>query len=127
MIYAINTIGDQNWLGPTAPYQSAATLMPMYEYLLCRDYQTGDIVQGDGQLAEDWSHNEDFSQYTFHLRKGIQFHDGWGEMTSADVKFSFELSVLEDSKKRTAKSIPTIRNAPRRFWPKPAIPICPSW
>ena len=48
-------------------------------------------------MAETWSHNEDYSQFTFNLRKGIQFHDGWGEMTSADVKFSFELAVLEDS------------------------------
>ena len=50
-----------------------------------------------GQLAESWSHNENFSQYTFNLREGIQFHDGWGELTSADVKFSFEISVQDDS------------------------------
>jgi len=73
-------------------------VMPMYEYLLCRDYQTGDVVQGSGQLAETWSHNENFTQFTFGLRKGVQFHDGWGELTSADVKFSFELAALEDSR-----------------------------
>ncbi|MDE0121166.1 MAG: ABC transporter substrate-binding protein [bacterium] len=98
VVFAFGSIGDQNWLGPTAPFQSQATVMPMYEYLLCRDYQTGDVVQGSGQLAETWSHNADFTQFTFVLRKGVQFHDGWGELTSADVKFSFELSVLEDSR-----------------------------
>ncbi len=97
VIYAFGSIGNQNWLGPTAPFQSQATVMPMYEYLLCRDYQTGDVAQGTGQLAESWSHNNDFSQYTFNLRKGVQFHDGWGEMTSADVKFSFEISIQDDS------------------------------
>jgi len=97
VVYAFGSIGNQNWLGPTAPFQSQATVMPMYEYLLCRDYQTGEVVQGSGQLAESWSHNENFSQYTFNLREGIQFHDGWGEMTSADVKFSFEISVQDDS------------------------------
>ena len=97
VIFAFGSIGNQNWLGPTAPFQSQATVMPMYEYLLCRDYQTGDVAQGTGQLAESWSHNNDFSQYTFNLRKGVQFHDGWGEMTSADVKFSFEISIQDDS------------------------------
>ncbi|MCE2527775.1 MAG: ABC transporter substrate-binding protein, partial [Actinomycetia bacterium] len=97
VVYAFGSIGTQNWLGPTASFQSQATVMPMYEYLLCRDYQTGDVVQGSGQLAETWSHNDDFTQYTFVLRKGIQFHDGWGELTSADVKFSLELAALEDS------------------------------
>ena len=97
VVYVISTLGDQNFLGPTASYQSGATAMPMYEYLLCRDYQTGLVAQGTGQLAETWSNNDDFTQFTFNLRKGIQFHDGWGEMTSADVKFSFELSVLDDS------------------------------
>ena len=58
VVFAFGSIGDQNWLGPTAPFQSQATVMPMYEYLLCRDYQTGDVVQGSGQLAETWSHNE---------------------------------------------------------------------
>lgn len=97
VVYAHGSIGNQNWLGPTAPFQSQATVMPMYEYLLCRDYQTGDVVQGSGQLAETWSHNDDFTQYTFVLRRGIQFHDGWGELTSADVKFSLELAILEES------------------------------
>ena len=97
VVYAFGSIGNQNWLGPTAPFQSQATVMPMYEYLLCRDYQTGDVVQGSGQLAETWTHNDDFSQYTFVLRQGIQFHDGWGELTSADVKFSMELAIQDDS------------------------------
>ncbi len=97
VVYAFGSIGNQNWLGPTAPFQSQATVMPMYEYLLCRDYQTGAVVQGTGQLAESWSHNDDFSQYIFNLREGIQFHDGWGELTSADVKFSMELAIQDDS------------------------------
>ena len=30
---------------------------------------------------------------TYHLKKGIQFSDGWGEFTSADVKYSFEMQA----------------------------------
>lgn len=43
-------------------------------------------------LAEHWE-IEKGVRYTFHLRKGILFHDGW-PLTSADVRYTFE-SILD--------------------------------
>ncbi|WP_158055568.1 ABC transporter substrate-binding protein [Halorussus halophilus] len=40
-------------------------------------------------LAKDWSTSEDNTKLEFTLQEGVKFHDG-GEMTSADVKASFE-------------------------------------
>ncbi len=40
-------------------------------------------------LAESWEKTDDNLSYTFHLRKGVQFHDG-SEMTADDVKFTLE-------------------------------------
>jgi peptide/nickel transport system substrate-binding protein len=48
----------------------------------------------DGELApgvaESWEQDESGLIWTFHLREGIEFHDGWGELTAEDVKFSLE-------------------------------------
>lgn len=41
-------------------------------------------------LATEWTISPDGKTYTFKLRKGVQFHKDYGEMTSADVKFSLD-------------------------------------
>ena len=40
-------------------------------------------------LAEEWEVATDFSKVTVTLKKGVQFHGGWGEMTADDVVWSF--------------------------------------
>jgi ABC-type transport system substrate-binding protein len=40
-------------------------------------------------LAERWEVSSDGKVYTFHLRKGVQFHKGFGEVTAEDVVFTF--------------------------------------
>src|SRR5262245_41234755 len=44
-------------------------------------------------LAESWAMSPDGMLWTFKLRKGVQFHKGFGEMTAEDVKFSFERQI----------------------------------
>jgi ABC-type transport system substrate-binding protein len=39
-------------------------------------------------VAESWELAPDLSKFTWHIRKGIQFHKGYGELTAQDVAFS---------------------------------------
>lgn len=56
----------------------------------------------NSELAESWEHNEDYTEWTFRLKPGIQFHYGFGELTSADVLHSFELVTSPESRLQTA-------------------------
>ena len=67
---------------------------PFWETLLGMDPKTGEPIP---QLATKWSHSPDFKEWTFELRKGVQFHHGYGEFTSADVVHSHSLLVRKDS------------------------------
>jgi len=40
---------------------------------------------------------KDYKTLTFHLRKGVQFHEGWGELTAEDVKFTIEINARPNS------------------------------
>lgn len=60
---------------------------------LTRFEQSGAVVPG---LAESWDISEDGLTYTFHLRSGVNFHDGT-TMDAEDVKFSLDRARAEDS------------------------------
>jgi peptide/nickel transport system substrate-binding protein len=67
---------------------------PFLETLLDVDPKTGEFTP---RLAEKWQASPDLKEWTFWLRKGVQFHNGWGEFTAKDVVHSHSLLVREDA------------------------------
>ena len=48
-------------------------------------------------LAESWSTNEDFTEWSFTLREGIPFQHGWGDVSTADLVHTYNQLIREDS------------------------------
>ncbi|MDT8420323.1 MAG: ABC transporter substrate-binding protein [Desulfuromonadales bacterium] len=49
---------------------------------------SADLNEIEPDLADSWSASADGLSWTFKLRKGVQFHGGYGELTADDVVFS---------------------------------------
>jgi peptide/nickel transport system substrate-binding protein len=67
---------------------------PFWETLVGIDPKTAEYIPA---LATKWEHSPDFKEWTFQLRKGVQFQNGYGEFTSADVVHNHSLLIRPDS------------------------------
>jgi peptide/nickel transport system substrate-binding protein len=75
--------------------QSEKTLWDcVYDPLIMRDPKTFEYRPG---LAAEWKPSNELRTWTFKLRSGVQFHEGFGEMTAEDVKFTVEQNLKPDS------------------------------
>lgn len=82
---------DPNRLRTIADYTASA--VTLYNRLI--EIKRGDIKQIEPSLAENWNISEDGRVYTFHLRRGVKFHDTpWfkptRELQAEDVIWTFE-------------------------------------
>ena len=56
-----------------------------------------DLETIEPDLAERWQSSPDGKVWTFYLRKGVQFHSGFGEMTADDVVFSLKKAANKET------------------------------
>jgi len=73
---------------------SATIVLKLFEGLVDQDPETMAIVPS---LAESWEIADDGRTYTFHLKRGITFHNG-REVTSADFRYSFERCLTRSNR-----------------------------
>ncbi|MDY5129211.1 ABC transporter substrate-binding protein [Actinotignum urinale] len=73
---------------------------------LTRVNQQGEVVPS---LAKKWDVSDDGLKYTFHLQKGVKFHDG-SDFDSEDVVASLKAATAPDSKNPGAKSLKKVKD-----------------
>jgi ABC-type transport system substrate-binding protein len=72
---------------------------PFLETLLEVDAKTGEFIP---RLAEKWQASPDLKEWTFWLRKGVQFHNGFGEFTAKDVVHAHSFMLRQEATSGTA-------------------------
>jgi peptide/nickel transport system substrate-binding protein len=80
-----------SWLHPRS---GMLDKRPALEYLIGIDRHSGAYTP---QLAEQWEMAADAKSWTITLRKGVKFHEQWGEFTAKDVRHSIFLITQPES------------------------------
>jgi peptide/nickel transport system substrate-binding protein len=90
-------------------------------------------VKLEGELAESWDVSPDGRKITFHLRKGVKWHDG-APFTSGDVLFTYRKMIDPKTPTAYAEDFKQVRRAaapdPYTFvveYEKPFAPALASW
>jgi len=87
----------------------------------------------EGELAESWEVSPDGKRITFHLRKGVTWHDG-KPFTSEDVLFTYRRMIAPNTPTAYAEDFKQVKRAeapdPYTFvveYGKPFAPALASW
>jgi peptide/nickel transport system substrate-binding protein len=62
----------------------------VYQALLRHPAGEINVAELQPSLATKWEVADDRLTWTFYLRKGVKWHEGYGELTAEDVKFSLD-------------------------------------
>ena len=92
-------VGNPKLIGNPQIFLNSA--IPITETLGMAGFDSGAVVP---MLAESWDISADAQTWTFHIRKGVQFHKGFGEMTVEDVVFSHRQIADSDKHARSANA-----------------------
>lgn len=98
--FTLATNNDQSIMDGQMNVDNDKILPMVYSQLLKRDLE-GNIV---GDVAESWEVSEDQLVWTFHLRKGVKFHNG-KELTAEDVKATYDRLLNTDDPVRYTQTM----------------------
>ena len=94
VVVGMSSLQEETFLPWNGGFARTFYLSPIYEFLVYINPETNELVPG---LATKWEMSKDAKTWTFWIRQGIQFHEGWGEVTAEDVKYSIERLIAPDS------------------------------
>lgn len=127
----VGTIGEPSNLIPLLASDSASHDVAGLVYNGLVKYDKN--LQLAGDLAESWDVSKDGLTITFHLRKGVKWHDGY-EFSSRDVMFTYNVTISPKTPTAYAEDFKQVKNAtaPDRYtftvtYEKPFAPALASW
>lgn len=125
------TIGEPSNLIPILATDSASFDVAGFIYNGLVKYDKNLNLTGD--LAESWDVSADGLSITFHLRRGVKWHDG-AEFTSRDVLYTYRVTIDPKTPTAYAESFKQVKKveAPdaytfRATYDKPFAPALESW
>ncbi len=125
------SIGDISGLIPNITSDSASHEIggQVYSNLIRTDKE----LRLEGELAEGWEISKDELTITFHLRRGVKWHDGV-EFTANDLDFTYRYMIDPRTPTAYAESFRQVRHAEvvdrytyRVTYEKPYSPALLSW
>ena len=92
--------------------QNQAMMRFMYRGLTRFAIKGGKVTTSEVEpdLAESWTLSPDGTVWTFKLKKGVQFHKGFGELTAEDVKFSLDRQIKRAPGTRFAEVLEVVKS-----------------
>jgi peptide/nickel transport system substrate-binding protein len=91
--FGIDTMGSEGFL-PWITFQTDWLLFGAVYDTLALETPEGVNIPS---VAESWEWSDDYTDLTLHIREGIQFHDGWGELTAEDVAYNINKHMSDES------------------------------
>jgi len=82
----------------------------IYQSLLRHPPGEINVAQLEPSLATRWEVGADKLTWTFHLRKGVKWHEGYGELTAEDVKFSIDRIIDPDVGSPARKALAAVES-----------------
>jgi len=127
----VGSIGDASNLIPLLASDTPSFEIAGYVYNGLVKYDKDLNLVGD--LAESWDISKDGLTITFHLRKGVKWHDGV-EFTSADVLYTYRVTIDPKTPTAYSEDFKQVKRAeaPDRYtfsvtYGKPFAPALASW
>lgn len=129
--YIVGSIGDASTLLPVLASDSSSSQINSLVYSGLVKYDGNLQVVGD--LAESWEISKDGLTITFHLRKGVKWHDG-APFTSADVLYTYQVYIDPETPTSYAEAYRQVTKAEtpddytfRVSYDQPYAPALMSW
>jgi peptide/nickel transport system substrate-binding protein len=80
----------------------------VFNYLVA--HKPGTLTDVDPDLAERWEVSDDGLVYTFYLRSGVKWQEGYGDFTAEDVKYSWERIMDPETKARGSPTLQVVES-----------------